>query len=113
MFFFNKPVLAQEQDGLLQLEAQGLRLDKLQRATIHLDQSLSALAISLLLEVSDDSVHCTMYNVQCTMYNVQCTMYNVHYACLVLCFGLPRPHLSLKGGTQRTFLDKFFAISYG
>ena len=56
MFFFNKPVLAQEQDGLLQLEAQGLRLDKLQRATIHLDQSLSALAISLLLEVSDDSV---------------------------------------------------------
>merc|ERR1719300_1436183 len=33
--------LAQEQDGLLQLEAQGLRLDKLQRAAIHLDQSLS------------------------------------------------------------------------
>ena len=46
MFFFNKPVLAQEQDGLLQLEAQGLGLDKLQRAAIHLDQSLSALAIS-------------------------------------------------------------------
>merc|ERR1719378_100231 len=41
-----KPVLAQEQDGLLQLEAQGLGLDKLQRATIHLDQSLSTLAIS-------------------------------------------------------------------
>merc|ERR1739838_793800 len=41
-----KPVLAKEQDGLLQLEAQSLGLDKLQRATIHLDQSLSALAIS-------------------------------------------------------------------
>merc|ERR1719264_1614905 len=41
-----KPVLAEEQNGLLQLEAQSLRLDKLQRATIHLDQSLSALAIS-------------------------------------------------------------------
>ena len=60
MFFFNKPVLAQEQDGLLQLEAQGLRLDKLQRAIIHLVKPLSALAISLLLEVSDDSVQCAL-----------------------------------------------------
>merc|ERR1719438_456685 len=33
--------LAQEKDGLLKLEAQGLRLDELQRTTIHLDQSLS------------------------------------------------------------------------
>merc|ERR1719297_166562 len=41
-----EPVLAQEKDGLLELEAQGLRLDELQGTTIHLDQSLSALAVS-------------------------------------------------------------------
>merc|ERR1719205_477431 len=41
-----EPVLAQEKDGLLELEAQGLRLDELQGTTVHLDQSLSALAVS-------------------------------------------------------------------
>ena len=41
MMHLNQPVLAQEQDGLLQLEAQGLRLDKLQRATIHLNKGFT------------------------------------------------------------------------
>ena len=32
------PVLAKEQDGLLQLELEGGRLDKLQGTTVHLDR---------------------------------------------------------------------------
>ena len=48
MVHMNRPVLAQKQDGLLQLEAQGLRLDKLQRATIHLNKGFTIQGDTLL-----------------------------------------------------------------
>ena len=78
MMHLNRPVLAKEQDGLLQLEAQSLRLDKLQRATIHLSWTRVLLCKGTPCVVMED-IHATIhYTLQDS---VRCLFIFTHLLC--------------------------------
>ena len=63
------PVLAKEQDGLLQLEAESLRLDKLQRATIHLGSKRCIVMQGDMLDGNHTPFHITerCYNIESSL----------------------------------------------